>query len=407
MEIRILFEKIRDQFWLLPTLILVGSILILIWTIQIPNTSPDQLLLNLFFQGFSPEGARLILSSIATAVMTVVGVLFSLTIVVLQQASSQHSPRVIETFIRSYPSQIVLGTYIGTFAFSLLLLRQIHGSSNGEIEIPQAAISTSILLVMICMGLLIYYINYLAHSIKSTSIITNIQEQTLHYLKQFNDETSSFQSVQNSFNFTQPFSNSFPIYPVQAGYLQSQSFLRTQKLLAGLNWRMKVHFPPGDYIDHEDCMATVETNQPLHDSLKDSLRKTFLIGSVRNHAQDPKYGIRQLVDIALRALSPGINDPTTAIESLNRIGTILKFFTLHCQIPQELRFGQNGRMLLPEFSYKSILSLAFEELILFSQKHPRVRKRICEILLSLSQEAKIDSRKEVCLKMLQNLDQKT
>ena len=378
MSHNIIIEKFHNQFWILPSIIVLTVIGILMLSFQIPNSSVGSL-----FKGYSPQGARLILSTVGTSLMTVIGVLCSLTIIVLQQVSSQYSPRVIENFTKSFSTQFIIGVYIGTFLYCILLLR-LMPPPQIEAELPQAAITIAIVLAMICTGLLIHYINNIANSVKSTNVIRSIKEESLYYLESFESFVKDKACAYPPQNISEDFK--YELKNETAGYFQSFSPEEISEIIGARNGQVIFSKIPGDFIFRGEVLAVIHTKEKINDELIKKFRSTIYMGEARSHVQDMRYGIRQLVDIALRALSPGINDPTTAVECLNSIGILLQKYN---QISRSTDYLELDDVIirLPRISFQELMELSLFEILKWGKDHRPVGMRINEILRVLEAEA--------------------
>ena len=375
-------ETLKSTFWFTPAVTAISLLGLLLLAELLENKVPRDLPLWLW-RGNTVEGTRLLLSSIATAAMTVVGVLFSVTIVVLQQVSQQYTPRVIENFIRSLFNQFVLGFYIGTFGYAMLLLRSLPEEGRAPLLAPFIAI----LLAMICLALLIYFVHHIAKGIKSNTILAGITRQAVatladlqndmkgegsHNLAPAGDPATQFEAT-----FTSRYS----------GYLQDVNWQELRSLLSGIRWRGELCVTPGDYLHQGARLICIHTSIRLEAERESKIVALFHIDLTRTHSQDVRFGVRQMADMALRALSPGINDPTTAIEALNEIGTVLLHYTRHCDFSRPVVFPDGSWLQLKQPSYKAFVDLCFNEIALAGRDHYSVQERIQDILRHCQQLA--------------------
>lgn len=372
-------EKLKAHFWILPGSVAVALVLLLLWaqTVQVSNIDSAWKVLLLY--DASSEGARLILSSIATAVMTVVGVLFSITIVVLQQVSSQYAPRVIHNFIRSTPSQLVLGFYIGTFTYCLLLLRQIRDDgASAQVQVPQLAMSFAILLAIFCLCLLIYYVHHITHSIQSTQIIAQITKESLGSIRNIVEDRREYAPTKSISK--RAFTHEVTLLVKERGYLQAIEWKSLKRKLGDHEWYVEVQRSPGSYLQKGTPLLRVYGRTDWSEKDHEKLLSRFAIGPSRTYAQDPEFGVRQLVDIGLRALSPGINDPSTALEALHGISAILLLYALEYPIQNRIQFEPNRTIQVPEITPERFVGLCFDQLLQFGKDHLPILSQISETL---------------------------
>jgi uncharacterized membrane protein len=358
--LRASYEAIKARFWIIPAIIVLLGILLAMFVQFIPiSLRLPQPLSGIVFDA-SSENSRQILSAIATALMTVVGVLFSVVVVVLQQISAQYNPRVIEKFIRSGLSQAVLGTFIGTFVYCLLVLKQIPVDPRDSTDLPHLGINLGIIGAIGCMMLLINYIHYIVYSIRAGRVVNQIHDEAIRSLDSYLETLSENGKTMGSPELSR-FKNTYEIYARKTGFLQEYNIRALKKKLKGEQFHCKFQVLPGDYIRPGARLATLQTAAPIEQELLQKLRVCFQVGEFRTHEQDVRLGVRQLADIALRALSPSLNDPTTATEALQASGSVLIHFLRHCDLPENLEFDDGSSLQLRSVGLKSLLALAFSE----------------------------------------------
>jgi uncharacterized membrane protein len=398
-ESRSFFERLKTYFWLVPSVIIVLLVSLLYTLAQFEPGRPfNSAIVSYIFRTYSADGARLILSAIAGTLMTVVGVLFSITIVILQQVSSQYSPRVIQNFIRSTVSQLVLGLYVGTFIYCLLLLKQIPEEGGAANEaLPHLAISTAIFLTIACVALLIHYIHYVVHAIRSTNIVETIRHETMSYLEPMADENDGLECAPEA--SVAGLSVVTLIKSPASGYLQGFDLNDIPGALKQGVAEVMIRNKPGDYVLKDHVLAEVRTDQPLSNESIKELKENFRLGKSRTYSQDASYGIRQLVDVALRGLSPGIHDPTTAIEALNAVGSILHFFLSRGEFPSRICVTPSCQLRVPRLKTEELLAVSFHQVIMAAREQPHVLQRIGHILEDLIPVANTVDRKEACRRL--------
>jgi uncharacterized membrane protein len=375
MLVRLWMERLGSQFWIVPAFIatLIVATLPLLTSVRLAADWP---VLEFILRDLSASGARSILTAIATAVMTVVGVLFSVTVVVLQQVSTQFSPRVIENFIRSRTSRIVFGVYIGTVVFCLLLVRQIPETVvDAKAQLPQLATATAIFLTIISFGLLIHYIHHIVQAIKSTTIIETIVDATLVALRKWEQLLSRVCSAEGAPEDTVARdARDTVVSAVKRGYIQGFNWTEIAKCLQGHPWRIEVLMRPGDYVQKGTPLLRIQTRHVGDGEIRDILSEVA-VGKERTYAQDVRYGVRQLVDIALKALSPSVNDPTTAEEALSGIESILLVWSERNQMRDRMRFDE-GIVLRADVDDEEMAHLALAEIVQAARELPRIHRRL-------------------------------
>lgn len=335
--------------------------------------------------GGSLEGARLILSTIAGSMATIAGVVFSITIVALSLASSQFGPRMIWNFMHDMRNQVVLGTFISTFLYSLLILGQIHGSGEG-IFIPRLCITFGIVLGMANLGVLIFFIHHVSSSIHADSVTASVWRDLETSIARLFPEKFGYEGKPDTGKGADQVPEDFDLAAADvpakgSGYLEainSEALLRTAEkhdLLLRLECR------PGHFVVRGSPLVTAWPAERVGENVISELRESFILGSQRTLEQDVEFPINQLAEIAVRSLSPGINDPFTAISCIDWLGVGLSDLAER-RIPSPYRYGQSGRLrvITSQTSFRGCMDAAFNMIRQYSRASPAVTIRLLESL---------------------------
>lgn len=314
-------EYVRGSLWVLPGIAVLvaligGSGLSLV---PVPR---DALLYKLVFQG-TPDDARTLLIGTAGTMISVVALVLGLTVVALQVASSQYSPRLLGNFLRDRHTQIVLSVFVATFAYSTAGLYTVGISGGGRVEeFPRLAVTGAILLLFASLGFLIYFIDHLAHSIQLHTIIDVVQQNTSVVITQLPDtgETEALAVP----------AQAVPILAWRSGYIQSVHPEDLYEIAKAAEVVIDLVPRVGDFVVENTPIAwwwaadqSAHAGALVTERLAEHLIAAVLVGSERTLLQDASFGMRQLVDIALKALSPAVNDPYTAVMSVERLTALL------------------------------------------------------------------------------------
>jgi uncharacterized membrane protein len=268
--------------------------------------------------GGGPDSARALLSAIASSTLTLTALVFSITIVVLQLASSQFSPRVLRTFLRDHRSQVTLGIFLGTFVHALLVLREVRGEDGStEQFVPGLSIFASFGLVILSVAFFVHYIHHIAGSIRVIEIIRRIFDETVKSIDRCHPEDIDPDAAH------EPPAQS-PTSVIEAGtqgVVTAVDLNRLANLAREAEATLVVVPRAGDFVAKGMPLVEVYGSAEIDES---RVRSTVALSRERDLAQDPAFGFRQLVDIAERSLSPGVNDPTTAAQCLDHIHALLR-----------------------------------------------------------------------------------
>ena len=318
----LILNRLRNTYWILPAAIVIAAILLAIqitWIDSLLNLSPDGRL-GWLIQN-NPEGARAVLSTIAGSMITVAGVMLSSTIVVLTLASQQFGPRLVRNFIKDRPSQIVVGAFTGCFIYNILILKNIRSGDSDFV--PQIALIFGVLQAILCIGLMIYFIQHISTTIQVQSIMDRVKcELDLSierlYPKAENREPSI--STENPKpESSEPSPSTRKVGAQRAGYIQAIRYDALLERCEQHNATIRIHAIPGSFVIEDEPIFSISgQDEPGKDTLSE-LRSFFIIGTFPTSEQDILFPIQQLEEMAIRALSPGINDPRTAIECVDHL----------------------------------------------------------------------------------------
>lgn len=361
---------LRNSLWFIPALAVLGSALLAFGMLLADALTPDiARSLPLVFGG-GPDGARSVLSSIAASAITVAGVTFSITIVALQLASSQFSPRVLRNFMRDRVSQAVLGSFIGAFLYSVLVLRSIRVEADGNPAfVPALAVTVGIGMAILAVVMLIYFIHHISTRIQVTTIVSTIAEETVERIER------EWQAP----DADEPPRVTLPDEPPQlvaadaSGYLQLVDRDGLVKVATELDLVVRLDHRPGEWVQEAAPAFSVWPADVASPELARRLMRNLTLGAERSLEQDAAFGIRQLVDVAVKALSPGINDPTSAADCIHRLTQILVAMGRR-RPPREQYLDDDGRLrlVISLRDYELLVSLAFDEIRQYGATTPAI-----------------------------------
>jgi uncharacterized membrane protein len=392
----LLWAAVRDSLWFIPTLSVAAAITLAAGVVRIPTPRLESELAWIWLVAGGAEGARGVLSAIAGGLITVTGVVFSVTIVALQLASTQFTPRVLRSFVADRVNQVVLGIFIGTFTYTLLVLRAIHTAPGGEETfVPQVGVTLAVVLLLVSIGALIVFINHSAQSVQAATILHRETRQTLRRIDELfpaprGDLTQrTGQAVTESdveSDATDPDPEETEGEPgivtsAESGYLQAVHVERLWKRTRGrtLTVRMELHI--GAFAMRGTPLAAVWPADAVDDALCAAVHDAFVLGPDRTPQQDVEFGIIELSDIAVRALSPGVNDPTTAMRCLDRLGEVLVALGGR-RAPGTVRVGSDGslRFMLRGTTFERAAGLSFDQIRHYGAENPAIAKKMIEVL---------------------------
>jgi uncharacterized membrane protein len=377
--------RFRESLFLLPALIVAGGVVLAELSHALDTAlGPDR-----SFPGtlaMSSNTATWLLSTVAGAMITTAGVVFSLTVVSLQLASSQFSPRVMRSFVRDRLSQVVIGLLIATFVYSVLTLRYI--SADPDTPAPRVTLTVAVVLAVATVLLIVAHLDHLARGLQVGNVVRAIAAEG-------QDVIAENQRTEHS-----PWSPPEETGDVPGAALTvpaTQDGWVTQapgdRLLAAVppHTTVRLETRIGAYIHEGEPLATVRPVPADAEAVLRRVSATVTVAETRTMQYDVDFALRQLVDIGLRALSAAINDPTTAVEVTLRIGGLLRRL-LVCDLPPVATGGPEGRVLVRpwDLSHDDYIEHGFDQLRQASVNQPHVVTallRVLRMLIAHVQEA--------------------
>ncbi|MBU2557026.1 MAG: DUF2254 domain-containing protein [Bacteroidetes bacterium] len=397
------WNELRATFWFVPVLIILLSILMAIGFVymdQIYTFSQDGL--GRFFFVHSVDSARSILSTISGAMIGVAGTVFSVTLVALTLASSQLGPRLIKNFMYVRLNQVVLGAYISTYLYCLIVLNAIQ-ETNGFTFIPSLSILMAIIAAILNIILLIIFIHQIAVSIQADKVISDISVFISNQVSQLFPENMGDEPDTENDLAVDPIKSKYStltsLKSPKTGYLQyvdSASLLHTMKNFDGL---FEINYRPGDYIVETIEIGKLYTNGKLEKEQLEKIFYHFVIGKTKTAQQDLEFSIHQMVEIAARALSPGINDPYTAITCIDHL-TATMCYLAQVKFPSKYRLDDKKelRVIANTVDFEGVLDAAFNQIRQFSAGSTAVIIRLMDVLLLIHNLTSNESYKKAIIK---------
>ena len=322
------WDNLRSSFWFLPFLIVLSSVVYAVVLIQVDYAGGDRWLAQwprIF--GVGADGARDMLSTLAGSMMTVMGITFSMTLLALALASSQYTSRILRNFMRSRVTQVTLGTFAGIFVYCLIVMHTIR---TGDVPfVPSLAVFFAFVLVFAGIAVLIFFIHHIASSIQASSIIPSVAHETnasidLLFPEKWEPAPNKAEGEENERILPSLDERTWYAVPVHvSGYIKSVDHDAILSLARDRRTIVRMEQGIGAFVVQDTALASLALTYPPDQETIVALNGAYSIGRHRTAEQDPSFGIRQMVDIALKALSPGVNDTSTAVMCVDYLTEIL------------------------------------------------------------------------------------
>ncbi|GAA4024847.1 DUF2254 domain-containing protein [Hymenobacter glaciei] len=399
-RLRALWQNVNASLWFVPTLMVAAAIglafaLVFLDAGMSHDWVPDYPLLF----GAGSDGARGMLTAIAGSMVTVAALIFSLTLSTLAQVSSQYTSRVLRNFMADRANQLVLGFFVSIFVYCLIVLRTIRGGDEGGF-IPSLAVFMGLVLALVSIGVLLFFIHHMATAIQASTIIRHATEETHKAIgRLFPEELGEEAGPQQAQDLLRQ-AGELRWQPVPAratGYVQSldeKALLVLARQLAGV---VRLEHGIGGFVARGAALVSVaryeQATVTLTEELTKQLTDCFSLGSQRTIEQDAGFGLRQIVDIALKALSPGINDTTTAIIGIDHLGALLAQLADR-RFEQQLRADQaRVRVIAVRPTFAGYVATAFDQIRGSADGNVAVYLRLLTALATIGQRTHAPERR--------------
>ncbi|MFA5898258.1 MAG: DUF2254 domain-containing protein [Hyphomicrobium sp.] len=315
-RIRKLASDLGDTFWLVPALMVLGGIVAGLGFVAIDHSDvlPAWLVQGPWLYNGGATGARTLLGAIASSTIGVAGTVFAITIAALSLAAGQMGPRLLRNFTRDRGNQFTLGVFLGTFSYALMVLRSVRTEGEGAF-VPHLSLSVGILLAILSVATLVYFVGHMAGRINVDTVIDLVSDDVRAAISRLTSDAKHPQAPPASF-----WSDAVPIIDKRRGYLQQFDDEGLADWAAKHKRSIRLLVRPGDYVFPG---APIAAATPEAEGVSEAIRDATALGAARVGSADLEFAIAQLVEVAVRALSPGINDPNTAISVINRLGEAL------------------------------------------------------------------------------------
>lgn len=328
--------------------------------------------------GAGAEGARGMLSAIATSMITVAGVVFSITIVALSLTASQYSPRVLRNFMSDRPTQFVLGAFVAVFAYCLIVLRTIRGSDEGTF-VPSLAVLGGVVMAFVGIGLLIFFVHHVATAIQVDYIVQRIAVATREAIDRlFPSGVGEDRLLRDKGTPAVQVDMLWEDVPApRTGYLVAIDATALMQFATKHQAVVRLRKRVGEFIVAPMAVAQIAggTCRP-DDGWTAALSSYLTVQGERNIHQDAAFGLQQLVDVGLRALSPGVHDPTTAVSCIDHLASLLHHLSSRHFGTDARECDGHVRLIVQSPNYEDYIEVALSALTHHAGSHAPVHARL-------------------------------
>jgi len=386
-----LWSRLRQSFWFLPAVLCVVAVALAEGLIFVDQQLGDSDVgaLDFLITMVGESGSRDLLGAIAGSMLTVASTTFSITIAVLALSSSTYGPRLVRNFMADRGNQFVLGIFVATFLYSLVVLRSIRviGTDQGEYFVPHLAVNVAVLLAVLAIGVLVYFIHHISDSVQVWTLAEQVRTDLIEVVNRLYPEGGGRDAREVEGGHGEPDvperldTDGFLLTSRETGYVQDVDLDGLLSLAHEHDLLVSMKVRPGNHVNEGTVLAVLWPPDDLNDNVCASARQAVRIGRARTPLEDVEFAALQLEEMAVRALSPSTNDPYTAINALDSLASGLVMLAGR-RMPSPYRFDRKGRLrvIAPAVSFVHVLDHLLDAMRSYAVQHPTVLHRTLELV---------------------------
>ncbi|GAB4094484.1 DUF2254 domain-containing protein [Flaviaesturariibacter terrae] len=409
-RLRKLWDTLRASYWFVPSLMMACAAVLWLGTSWLDRllTASGSLPTHWLYHD-DRASVRSLLLTIAASTVGIVGVVFSIMMVPLTIAASQFGPRLLRNFLRDTGTQMTLGTFTATFIFSMLVILQLREEATKPL--PQVSVTVGLLLGVTSFAILIFFINHVAVSVQASVVVERvsndlqltIDRELPHVL------TGGAVPEHEGAISEEPPSLTLPprrVLATASGYVQVRDDEALLLLACKHDSVLQLLRQPGDFVTAGTAIASVWPGGAVSSAVEKSINAAFILGAQRTLVQDLTFGINELVEVALRALSPAINDPFTAMTCLDWLGTAL-CRTCGRSFPPARRYDEQGqlRLITSPITFGGLADAAFIQIRDYGRSSIMVLLRMLDCIATVAQCARSAEQRAALLRHARLVEQ--
>ncbi len=385
--VRLIWDRLQTTIWFIPTLLALGGVLAALKLIDVDlKIDPDGKSWMTFFQ-IGTAGVRQVLAVTTGAMMTITGVVFSISVVTLTLAANQFGAKILRNYLSDWRNKLVLGLFVGSFLYGLIVLASID--SDASARIPALAFMVSLLLTVVAIAALIYFIHNISTSIQADVLIAEIGKSlsdTVARTVPSRDSALDPALLRNKWEIAVHGDLGTPVYADHSGYVEYIDYDALLNLSHPGQYTLEITIRAGNFVVKGNPVATLYSRERTGIPAAEHINRQIAIGPQRTNVQDLEYGITQLLQIAQRALSPGINDSLTGIACIDWLSAALAAMAVRHFEP-EYRTDAEGvvRMKIHAFDFEGAVNAVFHPLRQNTRDNEMVAIRLLDAIAAVMQ----------------------
>ncbi len=375
------WTQARNNYWAIPAFSALTTIIFFCLIFFLDSTFNNTITGLLPYTFSSEDSIRSVLTTVGTALMTVTGVIFSITLLCVVHASSQIGPRLLSGFMENRANQWALGVFLAAFTYAVLALSVISVRKSP----PQLTFYIALLLTGLSIATLVFFVHNVPRSIRMTHVVSHIGNILRKNINSYFKRFESVSVLDEEFDLKQ--SHRELLVSSRIGYIQHIDYAEILERCEENKLTISINVSPGDFTHKDQTLAEVYGEKKISKKEIDHIKREFVVGSERSTNQDFGFGANLLVEVAVRALSPGVNDPYTACECIDQLEVSLILLS-ELSTPQNLVKDNKGviRIKRPKFNYEEFVTTLLEPLVFYSSKDPLATRRLSASLDLLAEQ---------------------
>jgi len=374
-------QRLRERFWFLPAVLCALAAVLAQALVALDRSLDDQIApgwASTLLYRVGESGSRDILGAIASSSLAVAGTTFSITMAVLALTSSTYGPRLVRNFMADRGNQAVLGVYVATFLYSLLVLRAVRvvgdpGNQDAEVFVPHLAVNVAVLLAVANVAVLVYFIHHISDSIQVSTLTHRVRAELVDTVDRLYPEGLGRPAARPDAELEEALAHGDPVTSSLAGYVQSVQEDTLLEAAEEHDVLLVLRVRPGDHVLDGTPIVLVHPPDRSGEDLRDAVRAAVRVSDARSPYQDVSFAVQQLTEMAVRAVSPGTNDPYTASNALDDLGAGLTHLVGR-ELPSPDRAGPSGarRVHAPRVDPADIVTEVLDPLRWYASGDPGV-----------------------------------
>ncbi|HEU5436488.1 MAG TPA: DUF2254 domain-containing protein [Telluria sp.] len=371
------WSDLVDAFWLLPAAMVVAGIFLALGLLRLDVSGllPSWLTSSVWIYNGGGTGARTLLGTIAASTIGVAGTVFSITIAALSLAAGQMGPRLLRNFTRDRGNQVTLGAFLGTFSYALMVLRSVR-TEEESLFTPHLSLTVGVVLAFACVATLVYFVGHMANRINVDTVVELVSSDVHQAIRGISSGRAQAPPPPPSF-----WDGATVVTNGHGGYLRHIDAAALAAWAASRGTALRLLRRPGDYVFPGAPIALMKVEV---DGVAEAIYGNSVLTPSRGGANDVEDALRQLVEVAVRALSPGINDPHTAMSVLDRLGAVLCELS-GCRLDSGVWLKEGAIVLqTPDFGYERLAGLMLHMIRQNAGGQPAILIRMLDVLTQVA-----------------------